>query len=366
MFKLFPLGKIVGNFFRTSLAAGLLLSTLTIAPAAVTTNYFSNFEASSGYTNGVGLDGQNGWIGWDYDSTYFYYRTRSGNSGNGVTAPGLAGSGQAAYVGLTLLPPAYNGALDVAYSTFPSFDPVANGAPVVKFSTKFKINPSSNGNYDSFAIAFYNSTSAPLTTIVFNYYPPFFSTNSSTLGADGAIYTVDATNGYSSDSNFLTGFRVGVQYSIQLTMNFASNTFSATLTDLSAMTNVTFVPSWPITVDGSALTMGRSHVQWLPYDPSNPGDNQFVFDDYLVTSEPQSLPPPSNPTIAVLTYTPGNSAIIRLTGQSSYNYALDYSTNLATGWIPLVTNTVSGTYVDVPDPGAASAKSRFYRGRWVP
>src|SRR6516165_725266 len=180
MFKLFPLGKIVGNFFRTSLAAGLLLSTLTIAPAAVTTNYFSNFEASSGYTNGVGLDGQNGWIGWDYDSTYFYYRTRSGNSGNGVTAPGLAGSGQAAYVGLTLLPPAYNGALDVAYSTFPSFDPVANGAPVVKFSTKFKINPSSNGNYDSFAIAFYNSTSAPLTTIVFNYYPPFFSTNSST------------------------------------------------------------------------------------------------------------------------------------------------------------------------------------------
>src|SRR5215472_5847795 len=134
MLKLLPLGKIGGNLFRTSLVAGFLLSTLTIASAAVTTNFFDNFESPT-YTAGIGLDNQNGWTGIAVDPTGNYY-VYAYNNGNGVTTPGLGGSGQAAYVGLSSLPSGYTGYLDL-WKSFP-FDPIANGTPIVKFSTKVK------------------------------------------------------------------------------------------------------------------------------------------------------------------------------------------------------------------------------------
>jgi hypothetical protein len=347
MFKLLTFGKPTGNLFRASLVAGLLLSTLTIASAAVTTNFFANFEASSGYTAGAGLDGQNGWTGLAFD-TNFTYSIRAGSNGNGVISPGLGGSGQAASVGLTPMPPGYNGLLDL-WTNFP-FDPVANGQPIVKFSAKVKINDSSNGNYDYFFFNPYNMSGDGLFLVVFDIY-------------NFAVYGVDQTNGVSST---YAPFQPGVEYSLTVTMNFASNTYSASLTNLSTMTGTNFLNSLPITVLGSQLTLASVDAIWQPYDPVNPGDNQMIFDDYLVTSEAQTLPPPPSPTIGVLAYTPGSAATVRLTGQNGYNYAVDYSTSLGTGWVPLATNTVSGTYVDFPDPGAASSSSRFYRGRWVP
>jgi hypothetical protein len=346
MLKILPLGKLGGKLFRTSLVAGLLLSSLTIVSAAVTTNYFSDFESPT-YTAGIGLDNQNGWTGLMVGTNGYTYAY---NTGNGVISPGLGGSGQAAYVGLTPMPTAPNNYLDL-WADF-AFDPITNGTPIVKFSTKVKLNDSSNGNYDRFYFQFYNNTNALLFSLKFDnrYYP-------------GRIYGLNSSSFLTTN---YTTFQVGVEYSLLVTMNFASNTYSATLTNLSTSTGVTMFTSLPITSNGSQLTLDSADVIWLPSNPATPGDNQFIFDDYLVTSEPQTLPAPPNPTIGVLTYTPGNSATIRLTGQSGYNYAVDYCTSLGTGWIPLATNTVSGTYVDFPDPGAASAQSRCYRGRWVP
>lgn len=148
-------------------------------------------------------------------------------------------------------------------------------------------------------------------------------------------------------------------------MNFTSNTYSANLTDLTAMTNVTFISSLPITVNNSSLTFDSVDVIWLPSDPNNPGDNQFFFDDYLVTSEPQTLPTPPQPQLGVLNASAGGPATIRLTGSDGYRFALDYSTDLVT-WFSVATNLVSGSYTDFLDSGASGSQMRFYRGRWVP
>ena len=257
-----------------------------------------------------------------------------------------AGSGQAAYVGLTPLPASYDSYLDL-WADFP-FDPVANGTPIVKFSAKVKINDSSNDNYDYFIFNPANIDGNFLFGIVFDVYYE-------------QVYAYDDNGG--SATNY-TIFAPGVEYSLFVTMNFGSNTYSASLTNLSTMTGSTFISSLPITVAGNSLTLDSIDALWEPYDPTNPGNNQMVFDDYLVTSEPQTPPPPSKPTLGVSTVTPGGPATIRLTGEDGYQFALDVSTNLAF-WLPLATNTVSGGYADFIDPGAASLPSRFYRARWV-
>jgi hypothetical protein len=342
--KLLPIGKLTGNCFRFSFVASFLVATVTIASAAVTTNFFASFESPT-YTASTSLYGQNEWTGYAEDTNGI--ETGNFNNGNGVITPGLGGSGQAPYVGLTPL-----GYLDL-WNDF-SFDPVASGMPIVNFSAKMKLNDSSNGNYDGFQFIFYNTGGYQLFGIMVNNH---------TVPNPPEVYGLDSTNGASQDGVYIS---LGVEYLLSVSMNFASNTYSASITNLSTGHGTTFLNSLPITINGEPLTLASVDVVWTPYNPATPGDNQLVFDDYLVTSQSQTLPPPPSPTLGVLTYAPGNGATVRLTGQNGYNYALDYSTNLATAWIPLATNVISGAYVDFPDPGASSAKSRFYRGRWVP
>lgn len=323
---------------RLALTLAMMLN--VVSARAFMTNYFSNFE-SPAYTAGIGLDNQQGWTGVAWNSTGST-RTNAYNSGNGVVSGGLGGSGQAAYVGLTSMPTGYTGLLDL-WKSFP-FDPVANGTPVVKFSTKMKIVNSSNGNDDYFFYQFYNTNGAFLFAITFDtYYKEVFS--------------IDANNGFSPT---YTTYQSGVEYSLVVTMNFASNTYSATLTNLSTLTGVTFISSLPISVDGSALTIDSVDVVWQAYDSANLGDNQMIFDDYLVTSGPK-------PVLGVLSAGARQPATVRLTEDDGYKFSLDYATNLAAAvWTPLATNTVSGGHADYLDNGATNSPARYYRARWVP
>lgn len=278
--------------------------------------YQTGFDASEGYNTNLDLVGQKGWVG-------------QGSGGNGIVSGWFPGKGQQAYIGFA--PPNTND------SSLFLFQQINKTIPQAQFSVTFQIEDSSNSNWDDFYWSTYNQQGQPLFTLDFDnfelkvYYIIGNSTNRSFSG-------LTFTNA--------TPYRLGVG------LDFTSNLWSATLNGALLATNK------PITTTGAALNFGDFDAGWRIYDPSAPGDNFMVFDDYRISA---SISPPSLRVLGLL----NGSATLRVTGLAGNSFALEASTNL-TQWSSLKTNVTTGGSFDFVDDKASGLKQRLYRARWVP
>lgn len=278
--------------------------------------YQTGFDANEGYDTNLDLVGQNGWLG-------------QGSGGNGIVSGWFPGKGQQAYVGFS--PPNTND------SSLFLFQRINKTVPQAQCSVTFQIEDSSNTNWDDFYWSTYNQQGQRLFTLDFDnfelkvYYILGASTNRTFSGL--------------TFSN-ATPYRLGVG------LDFPSNLWSATLNGTLVATNK------PITTTGAALNLGDFDAGWFIYDPSAPGNNFMVFDDYRITA---SISPPSLRVLGIL----NGAATLRVTGLTGNSFAVEASTNL-TQWASLKTNVTTAGSFDFVDDKASGLKQRSYRVRWVP
>ena len=278
--------------------------------------YQTSFEASEGYSTNLDLVGQKGWIG-------------AGSGGNGIVSGVFAGKGQQAYIGFS--PPATND------SSLFVYQPINKTVPRTQFSVTFSIVDSSNGNWDDFYWSIFNQQGDQLVTLDFDnfelkaYYILEGSTNRTWSG--------------------LT-FSNSVQYQLTMTLDYTSNRWSASLGSQVLATNQ------PITTTNTLLNLGDIDAAWVVYDPTAPGNNFMLFDDYQVSA---SVPQPQLKILGLV----NGSPTLRLTGLANYQFAVELSTNTI-NWLPLKTNLTSGGFFDYVDDTAVRPPQRFYRARWVP
>jgi len=300
----------------------------TPAAGAVFTNFFTRFEASEGYSEANDLAGQNGW-------------QQSGSGGNGVLPGFFPGEGQQAYIGFD--PPNTNDNQLILWKPI-NYSPLAANTPVVTFSVLMGFVDSTTNRYDDFYWSVYNSDVDLLFTINFR-------------NDDLRIYyALDGTNVF-----VWTGetFTHDVTYDLVVTMNFASNLWSATLDGAPLVTNKA------ITTTGAPLNLGDVDAAWVLADPANPGDNFMIFDNYSITAELVPPAAPAAPHLHLIERTPAGNVYLRLTGTPGTRFAIDASTNFSS-WTPISTNRLSDGEALYQDTSATALSRRFYRARWVP
>jgi hypothetical protein len=309
------------------LAVALMLAALAAsnsAQAAATNVYLTRFELGEGYTNNTDLVGSGGWIS-------------SGSGGNGIVTNFIPGQGQQAYIGFS----APNPGDDQLVVWRPiNYNPIAAGRPLVNFSVQMNVVDSSNTNYDNFRWSVYNTQGNRLFALDFdNYY-----TEVSHL-LDGANTLVPTGVYFAPNSNYV----------LNVSMNFASNRWSATLGSALIATNQ------PITTVGAPLNLGDIDAVWLVFATNAPGNNYLLFDNYQITADTLAAP---TAQMQFLGHN-GSGATLRVSGSANSRWAVDATTNLVT-WTALKTNTIATTYFDHTDPAGATLQRRFYRARLVP
>jgi len=329
----------------TLLCRSLLVLTVTVllslssALAQPTVLYSTGFESSEGFNLDSPLVDQANWTGVGADGNKQL-------NGNGLVEDFFGGQGQHAYVGFDPL----TGTNDTLNVWRPlNFDPIAAGKPVVKFTVSMAIFDSTNGVYDSFRWSVYNNTNGGTRLFTIDFDNAF--TNINYILDDGVIVPTD----YSFEPADLDQNK-GI-YDLEVTMNFASNVWSATLND------VLFVSSKRITTRGAALNLGDIDAVWVygPYTNA-PGDNFMVFDNYKVTAE-ASAPFPFQ--LESLGHLSNGAFLLRLSGEPGRNYAIEATTDFV-DWFALKTNTAGpdGT-LDFLDTTATNYSHSSYRGRLV-
>ncbi|HEX5222258.1 MAG TPA: hypothetical protein VFZ59_22085 [Verrucomicrobiae bacterium] len=296
--------------------------------AAPTNIFFTNFDTN--YSTALDLAGQNSWI-------------KYGSGGNGIVSNFFAGQKHQAYVGFT--PPQAGD--DSLYVLRPiDFNPVAAGLPIVTFSVQMRVVDSSltNTNYDYFRWSVYNMQSNRLFSIEFDNYELYVNYE---LSGPNELILTDVP--FYNASNYL----------LTVTMNFASNRWSATLGNALIATNQ------PITTTGLQLSLGDIDAVWLVYDADAPGDNYMLFDNYRITAEALTVTPVAPAQMQFLGRTTQGWALLRTSGANGNRWAIDATTNFV-NWTPLVTNTISSGSFDHVDMTAPPFARRFYGARLVP
>ena len=296
------------------------------AGAAPTNLFFTNFDTN--YSTTLDLVGQNAWVG-------------DGSGGNGIVSNFFAGQKLQAYVGFSPPEPGDN----ALYVWRPiNFNPVTAGLPMVKFSVLMRIADSDNGEYDYFRWSVYNQQGTRLFSIEFDNY--MLEVNYQ-LGGNSPIVTNVAP------------FEVDQDYTLNVTMDFASNRWSATLGNALLATNQA------ITTTGAPLNLGDVDAVWLVYDTNAPGNNFMVFDNYRLTAEALTVTPVSPAQVQFLGRTAQGWGLLRTSGSDGTRWSVDATTNFV-NWTALVTNTISNGYFDHVDMTATPFARRFYRARLVP
>lgn len=314
-------------FVLVLVASLALLSQPPTASAATTNVYFTAFEAAEGYSTNLTLIGQGGWSG-------------AGSGDNGVVNQYILGQGQQALIGgYSTLPATKNTAL----WRFIDFTPVTSGYPIVKFSVLLNIADSLNHQWDTFSWDFYNIQGDRLFSLDFDNYTNYLDVS---FQLDGTNQSVLTPVRYVNNSN----------YTLNVTMNFASNRWSATLNNSLITTNQL------ITTTNAPLNLGDIDPVWLVFNTNAPGDNYMLFDNYRVTAETLPVTPAQ---VQFLGRTGEGWGLLRVLGGNNTRWSLDATTNFV-NWTAVKTNVISGSYVDVVDTGAAGLSRRFYRARHVP
>lgn len=293
--------------------------------ATVTNIYSTGFEPSEGFNPSLRLGSQGGWQSY-------------GTGGNGLVSD-WPGYGQQAFLGYSA--PTQAGE-DATFVWKPlNLAPVPAATPIVKFSVLMEIVDSDNDEWDNFQWAAYNTNTQILFVLDFDNY-------------DNRISYALGTNFFDTGRTFTPNTR----YHLQVTMDFASNRWSATLDDLPLVTDK------PIAGSGVALNLGDVDAVWLIYDPARPGNNYLLFDNYTVTAEARTAPP----RLELLGRNLGGPALLRIHGQDGSRYQVEASTNLRAPitWTALRQGIPVNGFFDVIDTGAAALPQRFYRARLMP
>ncbi len=232
--------------------------------------YGTSFETGEGYSTGSSLAGQNGWL-------------KSGTGGNGIINEAFIGRGQQAYVGFSAPNP--------GNSTLWLYRPInllPEAGQLVAFGTQMQIVDSTNGRWDTFRWGVYNGFAEQLFRVVFdnNSLEIFYVLD------DG----VSRATGYSFSNDLV--------YDLRLYMDFANNTWTATLNGFLLISNQ------PITTKGADLSLGDIDAGWNLRTAGSPGNNYMVFDDYAVALLEQLYVPTINTEPQSQTLTAGQSAIL--------------------------------------------------------
>lgn len=295
-----------------------------VRAAAPTVLFRTGFEASEGYDSKFTLVGQNNWIG-------------EGTGGNGIVADPEAG--QLAYIGLWA--PTNND--DVLSVWRPiNLNPIPSNQTLITFGVALQIVNSTNQEYDDFRWSVYNSAGDRLFTLDFDNAGLQIS-----YGLDDGGGFV--STGFGFDNN---GF-----YDLVIRMNFARNTWTATLND------EVIVNSKPITTKGAALNLGDIDAVWLIRKPGSPGNNYMLFDDYSIVAEGSSSIAPKLETRG---FAADGTFSVRVLGEAGLSYAIEGSVDLQT-WQTLKTITAPASGIfDYSDAEASRTQPRFYRVRQQP
>ena len=318
--------------FRLRAIGVLVLASLLGCPhlRAATNVYSTQFEPAEGYNNNLDLVGQQGWT------------SESTSTGwNGLTDGYINGQGQHAYIGFAAPP----NASDLITWRPINFNALAAGLPIVKFSVQMQVTDSPNEQYDNFRWSIYNMQGNRLFSLDFDNF--YLDVN----------YLLDGTN-----ELFLTGIRFTneVTYNLMVTMNFASNRWSATLN-----TNTVIATNQPITTTSAPLNLGDVDAVWIIASTNSAGNNFMVFDNYQITAEAINVPPPPPAQMRLLSRTAEGWALLRVFGQTGTRWSVDATTNF-THWTALTTNQISGAFFDHVDQTASGLRQRYYRARFVP
>lgn len=304
---------------------GACLGAIT-ASATTATVYATRFETTEGFSPSMDLTGQGGWSG-------------IGSGGNGIVSNFFEGYGQQAYIGFS---PPSSGFTSLGLWKPLTFD--SSNASVMRFTVDMSLIDSSTTNRDEFYWAVYNRAGQRLFALLFD-------------NKDLSIWhELDNNTLYNTGWSFVNGDSTNGFYTLDVSMSFSSNRWSAFLNGTKIVTNQL------ITTKGATLNFGDVDVEWWLSISNKPGDNYLLFDNYAITAEPLPAVIPSlQPPVAA----GAGQQLLRVYGKNNVQYALEASTNLVT-WTPLKTNIVTGGFFDHLDTGAAALKQRFYRARWVP
>ena len=323
--------KLLSRFRRCLTLLCLIAINLAVEQAglaAPTNIFFTQFETTEGYSTALDLVGQNSWVG-------------DGSGGNGILTNFFTGQKQQAYVGFS--PPGPGD--DALFVWRPiNFNPVNAGLPIVTFSVLMRIADSDNDEYDYFRWSVYNIQGDRLFSIEFDNYE---------------LVVNYQLNGTSPLVTNVAAFLPDQDYTLNVTMNFASNRWSATLGNALIATNKA------ISTTTGLLNLGDVDAVWLVYDTNAPGNNYMLFDNYRITAEALTVTPVPPSQMQFLGRTAQGWTLLRTLGSDGTRWSIDTTTNFV-NWTPLVTNTISSSYFDHVDMTAATFSRRFYRARHVP
>lgn len=319
---------------RTSLSSAwfaLMVAFVTSARADVQVLYSTGFEYNEGFDAAYELPGQDGWVGFPYD-TNLTATNSSGIISNGVPTPS-----QEAYLGFFTPNPPRS-----FVSVWRPVNHLPTERPLVTFEVLMTIVDSTlaHTNRDIFRWSVYNIQGDRL-----------FSVDFDNLFLD-VSYQLDGTATTTVTDQLFTN---DVPFRFSLSMNFDSNRWSA------AIDGVPFLNGLPITTTNAPLNLGDVDAVWVITETDGPGDNYMVFDDYGITAAPSAV---ASAWLEPLGHV-GHAFQLRLHGPSGCRYAIDATTDLGI-WLPLKTNVVTGGYFDYIDTNLDGSPTRLYRGRLVP
>ena len=312
------------SIFLVAIAAGLVQTDAQTGTASIL--YETNFEFTGGFDPAFSLVGQGGWVGSD-------------NGGNGLVSGFFDGSGQHAFIGFT--PPVEKNSAFVNLWQPLNFAPSA-AQSIVQFSVRLQIAPSTNGHSDDFRWSAYNNAGARLFTIDFDTTALLIS------------YSLDKPTDFTSTG---LGFDTLGSYDLEVWLDFGRNLWSAVLND------VVIVNSKQITATGAALNLADIDAVWALRQPSNPGNNYMVFDDYRVTAENVPSIPPRLDQLGI---GKNGAFILRVFGEEGLTYAVEVTAN-SLQWETVRTfKAPAGGMFDFEDADALHTGNRFFRVRQVP
>lgn len=229
-----------------------------------------------------------------------------------------------------------------------TYDPVESETPAIEFSSTVSI-------VDSIETEFFDS-----------FYISVFNTNDDLLGS--VVFDNTEENFGIWRSNGLEFFDTGVSfehevlYQLQIRINFAKNTWTATLDGMELFTDSQFSSS------DAHRDLGDFSAEWEIADVLNPGDNWMMFDDWTVNAITTDLPVDPSPQsflVTKITRRPNGSTAISWAAEPDARYQVLSSANLDQ-WesdLPnsLVTTSAADTEASFIDRTARSASIRYYR-----
>ncbi|HOW64314.1 MAG TPA: hypothetical protein P5186_14935 [Candidatus Paceibacterota bacterium] len=308
----------------------LWLGSVITANAAYTNILYSTrFEAEEGFLGQYTLAGQGDWLG-------------EGTGGNGLVTNFFPGLKQQAFLGY--FPPTTAGE-DFSTVWHPiNYVPTTGSSGQVLFTVDMSVIDSTTTNRDEFRWSIYNADGANAKRL--------FSLNFDNLTQE-ISFSLDDGQGFVFTGHY---FSNAVVYNLAIEMTLASNRWSAFLDETQ------LVKDEPITTTGATLSLGDVAAVWAIANPTKPGENYLLFDNYTVTTASQQ-PAEPEASIEYVAHLPGGEFLLRMKGPPGKEYAMDYTWDLM-NWIPLKTNTIgSDGWLDFIDTTAFVDPRRFYRAR---